>query len=162
MITHLPIPSLLRPRRQCQQTTQPETATPVPSAARRWVARHAGHAAERPGLGISFARNAAAVANYSCVRIGLPTPRRPLTKECPDGITGMLLGGNSATHSVAESERGVGASNNNGTAAASAAPLTKSEPFSSRNRMFLGALPTASHDTMRGNCGRHRRAWPSP
>jgi hypothetical protein len=79
----------------------------VLSAARRCVPRHAVHVTERPRLRFSFATNAAAEASYSCVLIGLPTSLRHLTKKWPSGIIGMVQGGNSATHSVAECERGL-------------------------------------------------------
>jgi hypothetical protein len=58
---------------------------------------------ERSRLGFPFARSAAAEVNYSCVRIGHAIHRRHLTKKRL--ITGAVQGGNSVTHSIADSTR---------------------------------------------------------
>jgi hypothetical protein len=101
----LPMSSFSRERRRCQETPRRAEAILVQAAAQRCVPRRAGHATERAAPGSSFARNAAAAAACSCVRSGRFTARCPLTREGPDGITGMVLGASSAIHSAAESER---------------------------------------------------------
>jgi hypothetical protein len=53
---------------------------------------------ERPHLGFSLARSAAAEVNYSCVQIGHYILRR-------GPITGGVQRGNSVTHSVADTTR---------------------------------------------------------
>ena len=83
-----PTTTCCKGRWRCRHTRQRETSIFVSNAVRHCALKHAAHAPDRPARG-SFARNAAARANYSCALTGLPTPCRAPTKGRPSGTTGM-------------------------------------------------------------------------